>query len=223
MKKLYIFNLITEKWINKSTNPLCVINNIRFNYIKSKIILKNMHILDIGCGSGLLTEKLSFHCKEIIAIDKSKDLINIAQNKNTQCNLKIKYLNDNINTLSLNNKFDLIICMELLEHIQNKNILIKIMKNHLKKNGVIILSSLNKNIITYLKIILLGEFVYEKIHKNTHIYNKLTKISTLKNILSKEKIKIIDIKEIIFNPFLNYSQINKNPKINYLVTLKNDI
>ena len=222
MDKKNIFDIMSKNWWNKRNicQPLHIINNIRFNYIKSKTNLINKNILDLGCGGGILTEKLAKHGGKITALDKSKELINIAKSRSNFLSLQINYLNiDIINFLkNCQTKFDVIICMELLEHLENKHHIIHLFKNILNKNGIIIISSLNKNILTYIKIILFGEFILKKLHKNTHIFNKLIKVYKMKNY--ETKLKIIDIKEIKYDPIFKYSKINKIPEINYILTLK---
>lgn len=224
MNKKNIFDIISKKWWDKKNicQPLHIINNIRFNYIKSKTNIINKNILDLGCGGGILTEKLAQHGAKITALDKSKELIKIAKSRLIFSSIKINYLNiDIMNFLKkCQTKFDIIICMELLEHIENKQPIINLSKNILNENGTIIISSLNKNILTYIKIILFGEFILKKLHKNTHIFNKLIKLDEIKKY--ENKLKITDIKEIKYDSIFKYSKINKIPKMNYILTLKHD-
>lgn len=225
MTKKNIFDIISKNWWDKKNicQPLHIINNIRFNYIKSKINILNKNILDLGCGGGILTEKLAQHGAKITALDKSKELIKIAKSRLIFSSTEINYLNmDIINFLKkCKTKFDIIICMELLEHIENienKHTIINLSKNILNKNGVIIISSLNKNILTYIKIILFGEFILKKLHKNTHTFYKLIKLNEIKNY--ENKLTITDIKEIKYDSIFKYSKIKKIPEINYILTLK---
>lgn len=222
MNKKNIFDIISKNWWDKKNicQPLHIINNIRFNYIKSKTNILNKNILDLGCGGGILTEKLAQHGAKITALDKSKELIKIAKSRIISSSNEINYVNIDITTFlkKCKTKFDIIICMELLEHIENKNPIINLFKNMLNDNGTIIISSLNKNILTYIKIILFGEFIFKKLHKNTHIFDKLIKLNEIKNY--ENKLKITDIKEIKYNSIFKYSKINKIPEINYILTLK---
>ncbi len=216
-----IFDSISKNWwIKKNVcQPLHLINNIRFNYIKSKINIQNKKILDIGCGGGILTEKLAKHGSNITAIDKSKELIKIAKNR-LHSTYKINYINiDTIDFLKKNKeKFDTILCMELLEHIKNKKNIIELINNVMKKNSILIISSLNKNLITYFKIILLAEYIFKKMPKNTHFFENFIKTKQIESY--SNKIKIVDIKEIYYNHALGYSTIKKNISINYILTLK---
>lgn len=223
MDKKNIFNIISKNWWEKNNicEPLHIINNIRFNYIKSKTKIKNKIILDLGCGGGILTEKLAKHGAQIIALDKSKELIELAKYRLLFSKIKINYLNVDITNFLKNckTKFDIIICMELLEHLENKSEIINLLKAVINKNGIIIISSLNKNILTYTKMILFGEFIFKKLHKNTHIFSKLIKLNEIN--YNKNTFKIIDIKEIKYDAIFKYSKIDKKTKINYIITFKN--
>lgn len=222
MNKKNIFDMISKDWWSKTNicQPLHIINNIRFNYIKSKTNIKNENILDLGCGGGILTEKLAKHGANVTALDKSKELIKIAKSRANVCSIKINYLNIDITTYLKNCKtvFDAIICMELLEHIENKKQIINLLKNIIKENGTIIISSLNKNILTYIKMILMAEFIIKRLPQNTHTFQNLMKFEEIS--LYEKNLKITDIKEIKYAPILKYSKINKIPETNYIITLK---
>lgn len=227
MNRKYIFDIISEKWekISNTFTPLHIINNIRFNYIKNKTIIKKKTILDLGCGGGILTEKLAKHGAKVIGLDKSKDLIKIANTRKVAVkNYNIKYINCSLHNFTKNykKKFDIIICMEIIEHIKNKNQLIKLIKKMSHENSVIILSSLNKNILAYIYMILFGEYITKKITQNTHNYQDFIKLKQIKEYTKLNKFEISDIKELIYNPILNFAKIGFTPKINYILTFKNE-
>lgn len=224
MKKQYIFDTISSNWWekNKICQPLHIINNIRFNYIQSKTEINKKNIIDIGCGGGILSEKLAMHGGITTGLDKSKNLINIAKTRNKHFALKIKYINTNIETyLKKNNStFDIIICMELIEHIEKKDDLLKIIHTLINKNGIIIISSIKKNIVTYIYMILLCEYITKNMKINTHSYENLTTCTLIKKLIHNYGIEIIDIKGIKYNPILKYSNIDKSININYILTIK---
>lgn len=221
-----IFELISKNWWEKTgpCKPLHTLNTIRFNFIKKHTKINKKNILDIGCGAGILSEKLSLHGGMVTGIDISKKLINIAQQHSQKNKLQINYQHSNIENFIKKNdkKFDILICTEVLEHLNNPEILIKLCKKANHEKSDIFLSSLNKNIITYINIILLGEFISKKLKKNTHNYNKFISIHNLKNILNKEKLYIKNIKGLIYNPILNYAKISNNYNINYLIHITNN-
>lgn len=220
-----VFEKISDIWWNKTgpCQPLHVLNSIRFNYIKNNSSIKNKTILDIGCGGGILSEKLALHGGLVTGIDTSKSLINIAKNRSTTKNLCINYQNCDINTFYKNNKkFDIIICMEMLEHTNEKISLINTIKLISNKNGSIFISSLNKDIKTYTYIILSGEYISQKIEKKTHFYETFISIHELKQQFTTLNLKIKDIKCLQYNAILNYAKISRKAIQNYIIKIKNE-
>ncbi len=224
MKKTYIFDTIASIWWKKHNicQPLHIINNIRFNYIQSKTKINKKNIIDIGCGGGVLSEKLAAHGGIITGLDKSKNLIKIAKSHNKKNSSKIHYINKDINNFIKhnNNIFDIVICMELLEHVEKKADLIKIIDTLCKKHGIIIISSLKKNILTYIYMILICEYITKDMKINMHTYENLLDCTLIKKKLNDYNMHIIDIKGIIYNPILKYSHIGTSTNINYIITLQ---
>lgn len=223
MKKTYFFNKKFKNYKQKIKIflPLHIINNLRFNYIKSQSKIEKKTILDVGCGVGLLTKKLAAHGANIIGIDKSKEFIKIAKSYNH--NEKINYLNCSLASFckKYEEKFDLIICTELIEHIKNKNNIISLLKKLSHKNSIIILSSLNRNILTYINTILFGEYITKILDKNTHYYKNFINLNEIYSYFQKKNLKIKDIKNLSYNPMLNYSSLKDKNNINYIITIIN--
>lgn len=221
-----IFEKISHNWWNKQgpCEPLHSLNATRFNYIKNTSIIKNKTILDIGCGGGILSEKLALHGAKVTGIDISNSLINIAKTHSKLKNLKIIYKNYDINTFCKENnkKFDIIICMEILEHINKKNSFFKNLKFLSTSNGLLFISSINKTIETYIYIILFGEYINQKIEKKTHLYENFISINEIKYNLNKINFTIQNIKNLKYNPLLKYSIISKNIPKNYIIKIRNE-
>lgn len=216
------FKHLSKIWWEKlgQCKTLHSINSTRFNYINNKVKINKKKILDIGCGGGILSEKLEVHGGLITGIDISNELINVAKNHS---NNNIKYHKCDIFEFKekKNNKYDIIICMEVLEHINNQDAFIKTCKQKLKTKGNLFISSLNKNINTYTKIILLGEYISNIIPKGTHLYKKFITPKSINLILKKYKLNIIETKGINYNPITNQTKITNNVKNNYIMQIKN--
>lgn len=221
-----VFEKISNMWWNKNgpCQPLHVLNSIRFNYIANTSNIKNKTILDLGCGGGILSEKLALHGAIVTGIDTSTSLINIAKRRSHAEKLNINYQNCDINDFYKKNKakFDIIICMEMLEHINEKNTLLNTCKLISNDNGLIFISSLNKDIKTYAYIILSGEYLSQKIEKKTHLYETFISIYELKTELTKLNFKIENIKGLKYNAISNYAKISNNSIQNYIIKIKNE-
>ena len=220
-----LFDNLSQEWWdeNGKFKVLHKITPIRMEYILSQINNKKLSqfdILDIGCGGGLISEPLARLGAKVTGIDFVEKNIKIAKSHAKSKNLKINYMCQDIELLNLNKKFDVIIMFEILEHLEDwKKFLINI-KRSLKPNGIIILSTINKNIISKYSAIYFAENILNWIPKGTHDFNKFIKPEEIINGLKKEKIKVIDLKGLIFNPLISNWHLSNNKLINYFCTLK---
>ena len=220
-----LFDNLSQEWWdeNGKFKVLHKITPIRMEYILSQINNKKLSqfdILDIGCGGGLVSEPLARLGAKVTGIDFVEKNIKIAKSHAKSKNLKINYMCQDIELLNLNKKFDVIIMFEILEHLEDwKKFLINI-KRSLKPNGIIILSTINKNIISKYSAIYFAENILNWIPKGTHDFNKFIKPEEIINGLKKEKIKVIDFKGLIYNPLNSNWHLSNNKLINYFCTLK---
>ncbi len=212
-----------DDWLdsNGSCSPLHAINDIRFNYIKTQCDVKNKKILDLGCGGGLLSLKLSKHGAYVIGLDKSKNLIDIANiNVLTTKINRIKYINLDFLEFKSNLKFDVILCMEMIEHLNNINDFFIFLNNVASSNTLIFISSLDKCFISYFNIIFFGEYILKKLKKNTHDYFKFLTMKNMINLFDKNKFNIIDVFYMNYNFFFNFASFSYNITHNYILKIK---
>jgi 2-polyprenyl-6-hydroxyphenyl methylase / 3-demethylubiquinone-9 3-methyltransferase len=205
----------------KSAKLLDILNNIKFDYIKNCNNIKYKKILDLGCGTGFLSKKLCKHGGIVTAVDNSDISIKYAKSNLLLKDLKINYISNSIEEFLKYNidKFDIIICMEVIEHIYDKNLIYDLLKILNNNKGVIIISSLNKSIIAYIYIILLGESLTKSLLKGTHFYNDFISLKDLYYKFHKYDILVKDIKYINYNFLINHASINICSKINYLIKI----
>jgi len=170
-KEIEKFSKIAEEWWNPSGKfkPLHKFNPIRISYIKKNIIkslkitdkkkpLKKVRILDIGCGGGLLSEPMSRLGAEVTGIDASKKNIEVAKIHAQKNNLKIKYVWGSPDDYKTDTKFDVILNMEIIEHVEDVNFFLKSCSKLLKKNGIMFVATLNKTLKSYLFAIIGAEY-----------------------------------------------------------------
>lgn len=192
------------------------VNNLRFDYIKKNLDCNDNFILDIGCGPGFLSKKFSNFDFNIVSVDKSISLINIAKSINFSNN--IKYICSDFDKFSNDNNifYDVILCMEILEHLYDINRFIFNLKKISNSNTKIFISSLDRNIMSYLKIVFLGEYFFKKLEKGTHLYNNFKELNDLNKILLENKFFIEDIKFINYNPITELCCLNSIYNYNYI-------
>ena len=212
-KVLHALTPIRMKYI---INNICMFNK---NSSKSSKILKGLEILDLGCGGGLVCEPLAKLGAKVTGIDFIKKNIETAKHHAKISKLNITYINQDLSSIKLNKHYDIILMLEVIEHIHNwENVVTKIIK-YLKPNGKIIFSTINRTIHSKIFAIILAEKILKWIPKNTHDYIKLVKPKELISFLNKSNMEIIDTTGLVFNPLLREWFLNKKmTKINFFCT-----
>ena len=230
------FSRLAEEWwdVNGKFKPLHMFNPIRIEYITEKIkihfklkkdksnYLKGLNILDIGCGGGLISEPMARLGANVTGIDASEKNINIAKSHSKKNGLKINYLNVSPENLEHIEKFDIILNLEIVEHVDNVNLYIRSCYKLLKKNGLMFTATLNRSFISYIKAIIGAEYILRWLPIGTHDWNKFIKPEELEKFLSDEKFSTLDVKGLKFNPFLKKWKETNDLSVNYIISsLKN--
>ena len=192
------FSKIAEEWWNPEGKfkPLHKFNPIRISYIKENIIktfkldqkkspLKNIKILDVGCGGGLLSEPMCRLGAEVTGIDASEKNINVAKLHSKKNNLKINYICTSPEKLKTQNKFDVILNMEIVEHVADVDFFLKSCSKLLKKNGIMFVATLNKTLKSYFFAIIGAEYILRWLPIGTHEWENFLKPEELVSILKK--------------------------------------
>ena len=200
-------NLADEWWdVNGKFKPLHMFNPIRIEYILKKIInhfnltdnkndiLKDLKILDIGCGGGLISEPLARLGGDITGIDASAKNIGVAKVHSKKSNLKINYLNKSPEQLDVKEVYDIILNLEIVEHVEDVGLYIRSCRNLLKRNGLMFTATLNRTLTSYLKAIIGAEYVLRWLPIGTHDWNKFIKPEELEKILSNENFTSVDVR-----------------------------
>ena len=230
------FSRLADEWwdVNGKFKPLHMFNPIRIEYITEKIkihfklkkdksnYLKGLNILDIGCGGGLISEPMARLGANVTGIDASEKNINIAKSHSKKNGLKINYLNVSPENLEHIEKFDIILNLEIVEHVDNVSLYIKSCYKLLKKNGLMFTATLNRSLASYIKAIVGAEYILRWLPIGTHDWNKFIKPEELEKYLSDEKFSTLDIKGLKFNPFLKKWKKTNDLSVNYIInSLKN--
>ena len=230
------FSKLADEWwdVNGKFKPLHLFNPIRIQYIaeiikkhfkisdKKNDFLKDLNILDIGCGGGLISEPMARLGANVTGIDASEKNINIADIHSKKSGLKINYINTSPENFNSSNQFDIILNLEIVEHVDNLNLYISSCNKLLKNNGIMFTATLNRTFISYIKAIIGAEYVLRWLPIGTHDWNKFLKPEELEAFLSKEKFSTIDITGLSFNPFFNKWKKSKDLSVNYIISsLKN--
>ena len=223
------FSKIAEEWWNPigKFKPLHKFNPIRISYIKNNIIntfkLKNkkkplnkIKILDIGCGGGLLSEPMRRLGAEVVGIDASQKNINVAKIHAKKNNLDIKYYCNSPENFEIKTKFDVILNMEIIEHVEDVNHFLKSSSNLLKKNGIMFIATLNKTLKSYLFAIVGAEYVLRWLPIGTHSWEKFIRPDYLIDISKKHNLKLDSLDGMKFNLIKDEWHLSSDKSVNYI-------
>ena len=215
------FNALAHKWWDPTSEfrPLHEINPLRVNFITSKVNLKGKKLLDVGCGGGILSESMAKEGAHVTAIDQGEKVIKIAQLHNLESKLDIEYKQLNIEDFCKKNKnkFDVITCLEMPEHVPNPASIIMACSSLLKPNGKIFFSTINRNPKSFLFAIIGAEYILKLLPKGTHSYEKFITPAELMSWCEMERLNFNDIVGMTYNPLLKKYSLGKDVSVNYLV------
>ncbi|WP_440644061.1 bifunctional 2-polyprenyl-6-hydroxyphenol methylase/3-demethylubiquinol 3-O-methyltransferase UbiG [Candidatus Pelagibacter sp. HIMB123] len=228
-KEIDKFSKMANEWWDPEGKfkPLHKFNPTRIKYIKENIInnfkLKNkskplsgIKILDIGCGGGLLSEPMSRMGANVTGIDASDKNIKIAKLHSKKNKLKINYLCSSPEKLKIEKKFDVILNMEIVEHVENIDFFLKSCSKLLKKNGLMFVATINKTLKSYVFAIVGAEYVLRWLPIGTHEWEKFVKPEDLIKILIKYDLSLNKLEGMNFNIFKDEWSISKDLSVNYI-------
>ena len=223
------FSRIAEEWWNPlgKFKPLHKFNPIRISYIKDNIInsfklkkqekpLKNLKILDIGCGGGLLSEPMCRLGADVTGIDASKKNIQVAKLHAKKSNLKIKYIPTSPENFKTNVKFDVILNMEIIEHVEDVSFFLKSCSSLLKKEGIMFIATINKTLKSYVFAIIGAEYILRWLPIGTHEWGKFVSPNDLINISKKYNLNLENLNGMKFNIIKDEWSISDDKTINYI-------
>ena len=228
-KEIEKFSKIAEEWWNPNGKfkPLHKFNPIRIKYIRDNIIkkfqlnrkdepLKNIDILDIGCGGGLLSEPMSRLGANVIGIDASKKNINVAKFHAKKNKIKINYICASPENLKIKKKFDVILNMEIVEHVEDINFFIKKSSEFLKKDGLMFIATLNKTIKSYVFAIVGAEYILKWLPIGTHDWEKFVKPEKLQEIAEKNYLRLERLDGMKFDLLSDKWSLDSDNSVNYI-------
>ena len=228
-KEIDKFSKMANEWWDPEGKfkPLHKFNPTRIKYIKENIInnfrLKNkfrplsgINILDIGCGGGLLSEPMSKMGANVTGIDASDKNIKIAKLHSKKNKLKIKYLCSSPEKLKITKKFDVILNMEIVEHVEDIDFFLKSCSKLLKKNGLMFVATINKTLKSYVFAIVGAEYVLRWLPIGTHEWEKFVKPEDLKKILMKYDLSQNKLEGMNFNIIKDEWSVSRDLSVNYI-------
>ena len=225
------FSNLAEEWwdVSGKFRPLHMFNPIRIEYIldettshynktDKKFPLKGLKLLDIGCGGGLMSEPMCRLGAEVTGIDASSKNIKIANLHSKKNNLKINYINTSPENMRENEKYDIILNLEIVEHVENIDLYFKSCAKLLKKNGIMFTATLNRTFTSFIKAIVGAEYVMRWLPIGTHDWNKFFKPKEIEEKILDLDFFIKDTKGLEYNIFTQKWKKSNDLSVNYIIT-----
>lgn len=236
-EELKKFSKTNHEWwdLNGEFKALHEINPIRINYIKSIILkhfqfpnsstkpLKNIKLLDIGSGGGLVCKPMYELGANVTGIDANEHNTKAAVTYAREHNLDIKYINNTVENYIIQNneKYDVILCLEVIEHVANPREFVQNISKLLKQNGVLIFSTINRTLKSFTQAIIIAEYILGWVPKNTHRYSKFIKPSELVSMLNNTDLTLSELKGLKLSLPSKIWELSDNIDINYFAVFKN--
>jgi 2-polyprenyl-6-hydroxyphenyl methylase/3-demethylubiquinone-9 3-methyltransferase len=199
-------------------HPLHALNPVRVDYIAQRTELMGRRVADVGCGGGLLAEALARRGAHVCGIDLAPAMIEVAQLHAHESQLTIDYRVCSAEQLALHNagSFDAITCMELIEHVDDPAALVAQLATLLRPGGDLFVSTINRNLRSFLTAIVGAEYLLNLIPRGTHEYARLLRPAELARLARAQGLELRDVSGVAFNPFARTARLSADAGVNYL-------
>jgi 2-polyprenyl-6-hydroxyphenyl methylase / 3-demethylubiquinone-9 3-methyltransferase len=218
------FGSMAERWWDSQGEfkTLHDINPLRIQFIQSYAEIAGKRIVDIGCGGGILTEGLAKHGADVLGIDLSEELIDIADLHGLESGVNAHYQKISAEALAQQQpeSFDHVTCMEMLEHVPDPGSIISACATLVKPGGMVFFSTLNRKPKAYLLAILAAEYILQMLPKGTHDYKTFIKPSELCQSARAAGLELQGMAGIEYNPFYKRFSLGKDIDVNYIAAFK---
>lgn len=218
------FSALAHRWWDQNSDfkPLHAINPLRLGWIKSFVELNDQRALDVGCGGGILAEALAQSGAQTTGIDLSEKALKVAELHALESGAQVNYQAISAEALALTEpeSFDVVTCMEMLEHVPNPASVVHACATLAKPGATLFFSTLNRNPKSYLFAIIGAEYLLRLLPKGTHDYRKFITPSELGRFVRDAGLEIIDIKGLSYNPLTQIYSLSDDTSVNYLIATR---
>lgn len=219
--ELQKFGELAHKWWDKNSEfkPLHEINPLRLSWIEGLVNLKGKRVLDVGCGGGILSESMHFKGADVTGIDLGEKALNVAKLHQFESGSKVDYRYISVEQLASEQpaSFDVVTCMEMLEHVPDPAAIVAACAKLVKPGGSVFFSTINRNPKSYLFAVIGAEYVLNMLPKGTHDYAKFIKPSELANWARVSDLNVSGMRGMSYNPITQHYSLGDDVSVNYMI------
>ena len=215
------FEELAYRWWDTESEfkPLHDINPLRLNYIDDRASIKGKQVIDVGCGGGILAESMARRGATVIGIDMGETPLSVAQMHALESQIAVDYQQTTAEDMAVQHAgaFDVVTCMEMLEHVPDPASVIAACAQMVKPNGHVFFSSINRNPKAFLMAIVGAEYIMNMLPKGTHEYGKFIKPSELEKAARSVGLKLRNITGLTYNPIFQSYRLSPDVDVNYMM------
>lgn len=219
--ELQKFATLAHRWWDKNSEfkPLHEINPLRLDYIDAQAGLQGKRVLDVGCGGGILSESMAIRGAEVTGIDLGEKALKVAQLHQLESGVNVSYRLVSVEALAAEQpeSFDIVTCMEMLEHVPDPAAVIAACAKLVKPGGDVFFSTINRNPKAYLFAVIGAEYVLNLLPRGTHEYEKFIKPSELSSWVRQNDLNVSGLKGMSYNPLTKHYWLGEDVSVNYIV------
>jgi 2-polyprenyl-6-hydroxyphenyl methylase/3-demethylubiquinone-9 3-methyltransferase len=221
------FDATAQRWWDRNGEfrPLHELNPIRLDYIDEKASLRGKRVLDVGCGGGILSEAMARRGAQVTGIDLAAQTIEVAELHALESQLTIRYVREAAETHAANSAgaYDAVTCMEMLEHVPEPESVLRALHDLVRPGGDVFVSTLNRNLKSYLMAVIGAEYVLNLLPRGTHTYDRFIKPSELGRWARAAGLSVMDIAGLAYDPIRHTARRTSDVAVNYMMHLKRDL
>lgn len=219
--ELQKFAELAHKWWDKNSEfkPLHELNPLRLAWIDELANLKGKRVLDVGCGGGILSESMYFKGAEVVGIDLGEKALNVAKLHQLESGAKVDYQYIAVEQLAAQQpaSFDVVTCMEMLEHVPDPASIVAACARLVKPGGSVFFSTINRNPKAYLFAVIGAEYLLNLLPKGTHDYAKFIKPSELSSWARQADLNVTAMRGMSYNPITQHYSLGDDVSVNYML------
>lgn len=221
------FSELAHRWWDPSSEfrPLHEINPLRLEWINQRAPLAGKKVIDIGCGGGILAESMAKKGADVTGIDLSEKALKVADLHSLESGVQIRYQKIAAEDMAAAEagQYDVVTCMEMLEHVPDPASVIKACQSLVKPGGYVFFSTLNRNLKSYLFAVIGAEYLLQLLPKGTHDYAKFITPAELSQSIRNAGLEVLGMKGLSYNPLTKIYSLNNDTSVNYMVACKRPV